>query len=100
MLRAPPTYRQVDDRNIQCPEDSEYGGESAHAQVMPHVAAEHQVGNEEKPENQRIAAQILSGFLGHTCQVRCVYEPDNDHLVKAALRNTEIGAQVINTEET
>jgi DNA polymerase-3 subunit gamma/tau len=48
-------------------------------------------------ENQRIAEKIVSGFLGRTCRVRCVYEHENNHLVKAALN---MGAQVIDTEET
>ncbi|MGD9143700.1 MAG: hypothetical protein PVG61_07635, partial [Dehalococcoidia bacterium] len=48
-------------------------------------------------ENQRIAEKIVSGFLGRTCRVRCVYEHENNHLVKAALN---MGAQVIDMEET
>ncbi len=51
----------------------------------------------EKPENQQIAAKIISNFLGHPCQVRCIYEPANDHLLKAALK---MGAQIIDVEET
>jgi len=50
----------------------------------------------EKPENQRIAAQIISGFLGHPCRVRCIHKPENNHLLRAALR---IGAQVTSVEE-
>jgi DNA polymerase-3 subunit gamma/tau len=52
--------------------------------------------NMEKIENQKTAEKIVSGFLGRSCQVRCVYEPENNHLVKAALR---MGAKVIDTEE-
>jgi len=52
--------------------------------------------NMEKLDNQKTAEKILSSFLGHPCRVRCVYEPENNHLVKAALK---IGAQVIDTEE-
>jgi len=48
-------------------------------------------------ENQRIAEKIVSGFLGRACRVRCVYEHENNHLVKAALN---MGAQVIDSEET
>ena len=50
----------------------------------------------EKPENQRIAAQIISSFLGHPCRVRCIHKPENNHLLRAALRH---GAQVTSVEE-
>jgi DNA polymerase-3 subunit gamma/tau len=56
--------------------------------------------NMEKLDNQKTAEKILSSFLGRLCRVRCIYEPENNHLVQAALRNTEIGAQVIDGEET
>jgi DNA polymerase-3 subunit gamma/tau len=52
--------------------------------------------NMEKLENQKMAEKIVSRFMGRTCRVRCVYEHENNHLVKAAL---EMGAQVINTTE-
>ena len=52
--------------------------------------------NMEKLENQKTAEKIISSFLGRYCQVRCVYEPANNHLVKAALR---MGAQIIDAEE-
>ena len=52
--------------------------------------------NMEKIENQKTAEKIVSGFLGRSCRVRCVYEPENNHLVKAAMR---MGAQPINGEE-
>jgi DNA polymerase-3 subunit gamma/tau len=52
--------------------------------------------NMEKPENQQIAEKIISSFLGHSCRVRCVYEPEDNHLVEEALK---MGAQIIDTEE-
>jgi len=52
--------------------------------------------NMEKPENQQIAEKIISSFLKRSCRVRCVYEPEDNHLVEEALK---IGAQVIKTEE-
>ncbi len=52
--------------------------------------------NMEKLENQKIAEQIISSFLGRSCQVRCVYEPEDNHLVRAAQK---IGAQIIDVEE-
>lgn len=50
----------------------------------------------EKTENQKIAEQIISNFLGHACHVRCVYEPEANHLIEEALK---IGAQIIESEE-
>jgi DNA polymerase-3 subunit gamma/tau len=52
--------------------------------------------NMEKPENQQVAEKIISNFLGRPCQVRCIYTPQNNHLVKAAIR---MGAQVTSVEE-
>jgi len=49
----------------------------------------------EKTENQKIAEQIIS-FLGHACRVRCVHEPEANHLIEEALK---IGAQIIESEE-
>jgi len=50
----------------------------------------------ENPENQQIAEKIISRFLGHSCRVRCIYEPEDNHLIDEALK---IGAQIIDTEE-
>ena len=52
--------------------------------------------NMEKTENQKIAEQIISNFLGHACRVRCVHEPEANHLIEEALK---IGAQIIESEE-
>ena len=52
--------------------------------------------NNEKIENQKTAEKIISSFLCRACQVRCIYEPEANHLVKAALK---LGAQIINVEE-
>jgi DNA polymerase-3 subunit gamma/tau len=51
-------------------------------------------------DNQKTAEKIVSDFLGRSCRVRCVYKYENNHLVKAALNNVEMGAQVIDAEET
>ncbi len=51
--------------------------------------------NMEKPDNQQIAQEIISNFLGRSCQVRCIYEPEANHLIEEALK---IGAQIIDTE--
>ncbi len=50
----------------------------------------------ESAENQQVAQKIISSFLGHPCRVRCSYEPENNHLLKAALK---MGAQVTSVEE-
>ncbi len=52
--------------------------------------------NMEKNDNQKTAEKIISNFLGRACRVRCVYEHENNHLVKAAL---DMGARHIDTEE-
>jgi DNA polymerase-3 subunit gamma/tau len=52
--------------------------------------------NMEKTDNQQIAEQLLSSFLGRACRVRCVYEPEANHLIEEALK---IGAQIIESEE-
>jgi len=49
-----------------------------------------------KMENQKMAERIISGFMGRNCRLRCVCEPEANHLVTAALK---MGAQIINTEE-
>ncbi len=50
----------------------------------------------EKLENKQVAQEIVSHFLGHSCQIRCIFEPEANHLLRAALK---MGAQIINTEE-
>jgi len=52
--------------------------------------------NMEKSDNQEIAEKIISGFLGRSCRVRCIYEPADNHLVEEVLK---IGAQIIDAEE-
>jgi DNA polymerase-3 subunit gamma/tau len=48
----------------------------------------------EAAENKQVAEK--SNFLGHPCHVRCSYEPEDNHLLKAALK---MGAQVTSVEE-
>lgn len=50
----------------------------------------------EEPENQQVAEKVISRFLGHPCRVRCIYEREDAHLLKAALK---LGAQIIDKEE-
>jgi len=49
-----------------------------------------------EPENQQVAEKIISNFLGRPCHVRCIYEPEDNHLVREAQR---MGAQVTSVEE-
>jgi len=50
----------------------------------------------EKPENLKIAEEVISNFLGRPCHVHCTYEPKSNHLVRAALN---MGAQITSVEE-
>jgi len=50
----------------------------------------------EAVENQQVAEKIISNFLGHPCHVRYIHEPEDNHLLKAALK---MGAQVTSVEE-
>ncbi len=50
----------------------------------------------ETAENQQVTRTIISKYLGRDYQVRCVHEPEDNHLVDAVKK---MGAQVINTEE-
>jgi DNA polymerase-3 subunit gamma/tau len=50
----------------------------------------------ETAENQQVVRTIISAFLGHDCQVRCIHEKEDNHLVDAVKR---IGAQVTKVEE-
>jgi DNA polymerase-3 subunit gamma/tau len=50
----------------------------------------------ENLENKRIVSGLLSQFLGHTCKIKCVYEPAENHLVREAQK---LGAQVIEIED-
>jgi DNA polymerase-3 subunit gamma/tau len=50
----------------------------------------------ETAENQQVARTIISSFLGRSCQVRCVHEPEDNHLVDAVKK---FGAQVTSVED-
>ena len=50
----------------------------------------------EETENMKVTTEIISSFIGHRCQVRCVYEAEKNHLVQEAQR---LGAQIIEVEE-
>lgn len=49
-----------------------------------------------QPENQKVAENIIGNFLGRPCHVRCIYQPEDNHMVLAAQK---LGAQIISTEE-
>jgi len=50
----------------------------------------------EETENRRVATSLLSQFLGQPYQIKCIYEPAENHLVREAQK---LGAQVISIEE-
>ena len=50
----------------------------------------------EEMENRKTTAEIISNFLGHSCQVCCVYEAEENHLVREAQK---LGAKITNVEE-
>ncbi|MDD5127758.1 MAG: DNA polymerase III subunit gamma/tau [Dehalococcoidales bacterium] len=52
--------------------------------------------NMERLDNQKTAEKILSSFLGHSCLLRCVCEPEDNHMIRAAQK---MGAQIIDVEE-
>jgi DNA polymerase-3 subunit gamma/tau len=50
----------------------------------------------EEPENNKIAAKIIANFIGQPCEVRCLYEPEENHLVREIQK---IGGQIVEVEE-
>jgi DNA polymerase-3 subunit gamma/tau len=50
----------------------------------------------EEPENNKIAAKIVGNFIGQACEVRCIYEPEENHLVREIQK---IGGQIVEVEE-
>ena len=50
----------------------------------------------EELENRKIVAGLISQFLGHSCQIKCIYEPEENHLVREAQK---LGAQIIEVED-
>ncbi|MFO8144010.1 MAG: hypothetical protein R6T78_05000 [Dehalococcoidales bacterium] len=52
--------------------------------------------NMEKPQNQKVAEKIISNAMGYPCQVRCIYQHEEDHLVEAAMK---MGAEIIDVED-
>ncbi|RJO61355.1 MAG: DNA polymerase III subunit gamma/tau [Dehalococcoidia bacterium] len=50
----------------------------------------------EELENKKIVAGLIGQFLGRPCQIKCVYEPEENHLVREAQK---LGAQIIEVEE-
>ena len=50
----------------------------------------------EELENKKIVAGIISQFIGRPCQIKCIYEPEENHLVREAQK---LGAQIIDVED-
>jgi DNA polymerase-3 subunit gamma/tau len=47
-------------------------------------------------ENQRVTEKVIGGFLGRTCQIKCILEENQNNLVKEALK---MGAQITSEEK-
>ncbi len=47
-------------------------------------------------ENKKVVAGLVGAFLGKACQIKCIYEPEENHLVREAQK---LGAQVIEVED-
>ncbi len=50
----------------------------------------------EEKENKKVVAGVIGSFIGRTCKVHCVYEPEENHLLREAQR---LGGQIIGMEE-
>jgi DNA polymerase-3 subunit gamma/tau len=50
----------------------------------------------EELENKKVVAQLISQFTGQACQIKCIYEPAENHLVREAQK---LGAQVIEVQD-
>jgi DNA polymerase III subunit gamma/tau len=50
----------------------------------------------EETENNKVAAKIIGNFIGHPCEVRCIYEPEENHLVREIQK---FGGQIVEVEE-
>ncbi len=50
----------------------------------------------EEKENKRVVAGVIGSFIGRTCKIHCVYEPEENHLVREAQR---LGGQIVDMEE-
>jgi DNA polymerase-3 subunit gamma/tau len=50
----------------------------------------------EEMENRRVVAGLIGQFMGQTCQIKCVYEPGENHLVREAQK---LGAQIVDVED-
>ena len=50
----------------------------------------------EEIENKKIAAGLISQFMGKPCQIKCIYEPEENYLVREAQK---LGAQIIDVED-
>jgi len=47
-------------------------------------------------ENQRVTERVIGGFLGRSCQIKCILEENQNNLVKEALK---MGAQITSEEK-
>ncbi|MFA5629174.1 MAG: DNA polymerase III subunit gamma/tau [Dehalococcoidales bacterium] len=50
----------------------------------------------EQPEHNKDAAKIIGNFLGHTCEIQCIHEPEENYLVQELQK---MGGQIVEVEE-
>ncbi len=51
----------------------------------------------ENSNNKRTACQIVSTYIGRPVTIKCIHEPEKNHLVRAA--QEQLGARIISVEE-
>jgi len=51
----------------------------------------------EEPANRKVAAQIVSSYIGRPVKVECIHEPEKNHLVHAA--QDKLNARITHVEE-
>lgn len=51
----------------------------------------------EEPSNRKVAAQIVSSYIGRPVKIECIHEPEKNHLVHAV--QDKLNARITNVEE-
>ena len=77
MLRAPPAIRHIDDRHVECAEDSQHGGQRLHLGPGGEAAQE-QVADVDEPQNQRGGEARVPG-PPHTPRAPAPKRPRDEH---------------------
>ncbi len=51
----------------------------------------------EQSANKKVSSQIVSSFIGRPINIKCVHEPEKNHLVRMA--QEQVGARIVQVEE-